>query len=126
MPTINQLSKFMMSGSAAATSSSTTSAKSGNQSVTSTAFSAAMPMIAAVCATSPHCLEKAVCPITISGSGAQALVDTGSSDSFVSNELVQKHKGHSHTTAQSQIHLPPPMMRYSSQWPRPNPISWLP
>ena len=56
--------------------------------------SAAMPMIATVCAASPHCLEKAVCPITINGSSAQALVDTGSSDSFVSNELVQKHKWH--------------------------------
>ena len=51
-------------------------------------------MIAAVSAASPHCLEKAVCPITINGSSAQVLVDTGSSDSFVSNELVQKHKWH--------------------------------
>ena len=51
-----------------------------------------MPMLASVSAASPHCLEKAVCTIIINGSKAQALVDTGSSESFISSELVQKHK----------------------------------
>ena len=54
--------------------------------------SAAMPMLASVSAASPHCLEKAVCSISINGSKAQALIDTGSSESFVSHALVQKHK----------------------------------
>ena len=54
--------------------------------------SAAVPLLASVSAASPRCLEKAVCSITINGSKARALVDTGSSESFVSEALVQKHK----------------------------------
>ena len=62
------------------------------QSPTEKPTSAAMPMLASVSAASPGCLEKAVCDIRINRSNARALVDTGSSESFVSSELVQKHK----------------------------------
>ena len=62
------------------------------QSPTEKPTSAAMPMLASVSAASPGCLEKAVCDIRINGSNARALVDTGSSESFVNSELVQKHK----------------------------------
>lgn len=58
----------------------------------STSTSAAMPMLATISAASPSCLEKAVCPIKINGIRAKALIDTGSSESFVSLALVQEHK----------------------------------
>ncbi|XP_064104081.1 uncharacterized protein LOC135213917 [Macrobrachium nipponense] len=52
--------------------------------------SAAMP--ASIVGASPKCLEKSITPLKLNGSSVSALIDTGSSDSFVRHDVVDLNK----------------------------------
>ncbi|XP_064090684.1 uncharacterized protein LOC135204400 [Macrobrachium nipponense] len=49
-------------------------------------YSAAM--LASIVGASPKCLEKSITPLKLNGSSVSALIDTGSSDSFVRHDVV--------------------------------------
>ena len=48
--------------------------------------------LATMAGTSPLCLQKSVCSSRINGVSVQALIDTGSSDNFVNQSVVEKLK----------------------------------
>ena len=54
--------------------------------------SAALPTLAIISAASPSCLSEAIVKVQINRLSADALIDTGSSESFVSNKMVKAHK----------------------------------
>ncbi|XP_068246611.1 uncharacterized protein [Palaemon carinicauda] len=49
-------------------------------------------MLASIVGASPKCLEKSITPLKLNGSPVSALIDTGSSDSFVRHNLVDLNK----------------------------------
>ncbi|XP_068220393.1 uncharacterized protein [Palaemon carinicauda] len=49
-------------------------------------------MLASIVGPSPKCLEKSITPLKLNGSPVSALIDTGSSDSFVRHNLVDLNK----------------------------------
>ena len=50
------------------------------------------PTLATIVAASPHCLSKALFEAKINGISVQALIDTGSSESFVNEKLVNNYR----------------------------------